>query len=54
MEPWRRSIYEKIGEYENLNNEERLIIAGDVLKAGLAAKSGVPGSLYSPQHREKT
>ncbi|HOI81793.1 MAG TPA: molybdate ABC transporter substrate-binding protein [Synergistales bacterium] len=43
-----KEYLEKIGEYENLNNEERLIIAGDVLKAGLAAKSGGAGAAYIP------
>lgn len=43
-----KKYLEKTGEYEKLTGEERLIIAGDVLKAGLAAKSGGAGAAYIP------
>ncbi len=43
-----KEYLEKIGEYGDLEKEERLIIAGDVLKAGLAAKSGGAGAAYIP------
>ncbi|KUK88585.1 MAG: Molybdenum ABC transporter, periplasmic molybdate-binding protein [Synergistales bacterium 58_81] len=43
-----REYLEKIGEYEDLDKDERLIIAGDVLKAGLAAKSGGADAAYIP------
>ena len=43
-----KQYLEKTGEYEKLDREERLIIAGDVLKAGLAAKSGGAGAAYIP------
>lgn len=39
---------QKIGTYEKLTKDERLIVAGDVLKAGLAAKSGGAGAAYIP------
>ena len=43
-----KEYLEKIGAYESLNDDERLILAGDVLKAGLAAKSGGAGAAYIP------
>jgi molybdate transport system substrate-binding protein len=43
-----KKYLEQTGEYEKLDREERLIVAGDVLKAGLAAKSGGAGAAYIP------
>jgi len=43
-----KQYLEQTGEYEKLDRDERLIIAGDVLKAGLAAKSGGAGAAYIP------
>lgn len=43
-----KNYLEKAKLYGKIENENRLIIAGDVLKAGLAAKSGGADAAYIP------
>jgi len=43
-----KKYLEQIGDYEALERNGRLIIAGDVLKAGLAASSGGADAAYIP------